>query len=140
MIPLVLDGSVTMSFLLRDEYSPSAMRFLAAIQEASAESVFVPVHFWIEVTNGLMMAERRHRASQAETTEALQIAFSLPVTTDGETIERCPGDSISLAREHGLTLYDAAYLELAIRRHAKLATVDKALARAARSVGIQVIA
>jgi predicted nucleic acid-binding protein len=137
--PLVLDVSVTVSFLLQDELSSAAMHGLAAIQESSVGSVFVPGHFWLEVTNALLVAERRQRASRAETTEALRIAFDLPLTTDDETNQRCPDESIFLAREHSLTVYDAAYLELALRRRADLATVDKALARAAKSAGVRVI-
>jgi predicted nucleic acid-binding protein len=136
---LVVDASVAVSFLLRDEFSSVAMRGLGSI-EKSPGSAFVPGHFWIEVTNALLVAERRLRASRAETVEALRAVFDLPLATDEETNQRCPGESLSLAREHSLTLYDAAYLELAIRRRAELATVDKALARAAKSAGIQVIA
>ena len=139
MNPLVVDGSVTVSFLLRDELSPVAIRSLDAIQASSADAVFVPNHFWIEVTNALLMAEKRHRISQAERSEALRIASDLPLTIDGETSQRCFSETLSLAREHGLTLYDAAYLELAIRLRATLATVDKALARASKAVGIRLI-
>jgi predicted nucleic acid-binding protein len=72
--------------------------------------------------------------------EALEFVFALSITTDDETNRRCPGESLALAREHGLTVYDAAYLELALRRRAGLATLDRALARAARSAGVHVIA
>jgi predicted nucleic acid-binding protein len=137
---LVLDVSSTLAFLLKDEFSTAAIHVLTGFVRGSEKYLLVPGHFWIELTNGLLMAERRSRASRKEIAEALDFIFALSINTDDETNRRCSSESLSLAREHDLTLYDAAYLELAIRRQADLATLDKALVRAAKSVGIQVIA
>jgi predicted nucleic acid-binding protein len=136
---LVLDVSSTLAFLLKDEFSTTATHVLAEFATGSERYLIVPSHFWIEVTNGLLMAERRNRASRSEISEALQFVFTLSITTDDETNRRCPSESLSLAREHGLTLYDAAYLELALRHRADVATLDKALARAAKASGLHVI-
>jgi predicted nucleic acid-binding protein len=136
---LVLDVSATLAFVLTDELSALSDRILAAVEEHSERHLLVPGHFWIEVTNGLLMAERRGRASRAEMAEALRFVFALSIVTDDETNRRCPCESLSLAREHGLTVYDAAYLELALRHRADLATLDKALAKAAKSAGLHII-
>ncbi len=123
--------------VLADEYSARAMRALNLIEGVHPR--FVPGHFWVEVTNALLVAERRRRASRTEITEAIRGIYSLPLITDDETRLRCADTALSLAREHGLTMYDAAYLELASRRSATLATIDKALTRAARKIGVAVI-
>ena len=125
-----------MSFLLKDEFSPYALRALAALRNVS--SVFVPSHFWVEISNALLMAERRNRASMAEISHAFHLAFGLPVVTDRETAQRCPVEILALARQYKLTVYDAAYLELAVRNQSALATVDKALVRAGKESGVTI--
>jgi predicted nucleic acid-binding protein len=92
----------------------------------------------VEVANGLIMAERRQRASQADITEALNLVAALPVEIDGETARRAVSDTAALARQYRLTIYDAAYLELAMRRRAALATSDNALIMAAKQAGVAI--
>ncbi len=137
MSALVIDGSVTLGFLLPDEQDKLSVQALRVMQEGVP--VFAPSHWPIEVANGLIMAERRKRSSPAETHDALSIAQSLPVTVDQETAARL-SDTTALARQYGLTIYDAAYLELAMRRGAKLATNDRALVKAAKASGVAVFA
>jgi predicted nucleic acid-binding protein len=134
---VVLDGSFALSVVLEDEFSPSVLRAIGNIRAMPAGSQHVPAHFWIEITNAMLMAERRRRISRNEMERSLGLAFTLPVLTDDETSVRCPRETLALAREYSLTVYDAAYLELAMRRGAGLATVDKALARAAKIAGIE---
>ncbi len=137
MKSVVIDGSVALAFLLTDESTPLAFRALDLIQ--AAPSAHVPNLFWLEVANGLLMAERRGRATLAETTRALQIAADLPLIIDGEPASINAGPTLSLARTYRLTVYDAAYLELALRHRSLLATVDKALHRAAIAAGLEVL-
>jgi len=87
-----------------------------------------------------VMAERRKRASQADVAEALGLLNALPILIDGETAQNAGRDTLALARQYGLTIYDAAYLELAMRRGAALATSDRELAKAAKAVGVAVLA
>ena len=134
MKALVIDGSTTLGFLLKDEQSGSAMKALNAIE--GGVPTYVPAHWCVEVANGLIMAERRKRASQADITEALGLVAALPVLADDETAQKAGSDTAALARQYGLTIYDAAYLELAMRRGASLATTDHALAKAAKSAGV----
>jgi predicted nucleic acid-binding protein len=137
MTSMVVDASTAISFLLKDEMSPYALKAVASLRVAT--SVYVPSHFWLEISNGLLMAERRKRAPWSEIAETIRFAFDLPYMTDEETVMRCQSESLSLARQFNLTIYDAIYLELARRRHATLATVDQALARAANTVGVELL-
>lgn len=136
MKPLVIDGSTTLGFLLADEQAPSALKALDAIEQGAP--TFVPAHWCVEVANGLIMAERRKRVSQADITEALGLVAALPVVIDGETAQKATSDTPALARQHGLTIYDAAYLELAMRRGAALATTDHDMAKAAAASGVPI--
>jgi len=138
MKSLVLDGSTTLSFLLKDEQSVHALKALKAMENGAP--TYVPSHWWLETANGLLMAERRKRGSQADITEALHLIQALPVVTDDETAQRCADDTAALARQYALTMYDAAYLELAMRRRSTLATTDRALAKAATAAGVTVLA
>lgn len=139
MNAVVLDGSFVLSVVLEDERSESILRAIRTIRAMPAGSQYVPSHFWVEITNAMLMAERRKRISKEEMGRSLDAAFAIPVLTDDETNLRCPRETVRLAREFALTIYDAAYLELAIRHGAGLATVDRALACAARKAGVDVI-
>lgn len=138
MNALVIDGSITLGFLLKDEQEAIALKALHALEKGM--KIFVPAHWGVEVANGLIMAERRKRASQADITEALGLVAALPVASDEETTRRACSDTAALARQYGLTIYDAAYLELAMRCGATLATTDKALVAAAKTAGVPILA
>ncbi len=99
----------------------------------------MPTHWWLETVNGLLMAERRKRISQADVTEVLQLLQALPFLSDDDTAQRSGRETIMLARQHALTSYDAAYLELAMRRKGVLVTLDEALAAAARDMGVSIL-
>jgi predicted nucleic acid-binding protein len=134
---LVIDGSTTLGFVLQDERGPAPLRALAALEQGAP--AHVPAHWGVEVANGLLMAERRKRATQAEITEALGLVALLPVRPDEETATRAFQDTVALARQYGLIVYDAAYLELAMRKGARLATTDRALMAAARDAGVALL-
>jgi len=137
MRALVMDGSTALGFLMSDEHAPRALRALDALERGVP--TFVPSHWALEVANGLLVAERRKRLSRADVAEAADVLGQLPIETDAETGRRAIGETAALARQYGLTVYDAAYLELALRHGAALATSDAALARAARRAGLEVI-
>jgi predicted nucleic acid-binding protein len=134
---LVLDGSTTLGFLLEDEKLEAALRALESIEKGTP--AYVPVHWWLETVNGLIMSERRKRISRVRIAASLEALQALPVITDEETATRCTGETAALARQYALTIYDAAYLELAMRRGASLATADRELAKAARAAGVKVL-
>jgi predicted nucleic acid-binding protein len=134
---LVIDGSTALGFLLKDERDTGALVALAEIEKGIP--TFIPAHCRIETANGLLMAERRKRVTQSDVAEALSLLDALPMATDTETASRAGGDTIALARQYGLTIYDAAYLELAMRLGASLATNDGELAKAAESAGVALL-
>jgi predicted nucleic acid-binding protein len=136
MKALVIDGSAALGFLLKDEQGRPSLAAFDAMEQGAP--TFVPAHWSVEVANGLLMAERRQRISQAEAAEILQLIEALPIAVDDETARRS-SETFALARQYSLTIYDAAYLELAIRQSAALATTDRALAKAARAAGVTVL-
>jgi predicted nucleic acid-binding protein len=134
---LVLDSSATLGFLLDDERCPEVVSVLEAL--AAGVPTRVPGLWWWETANALVMAERRRRIAPAVTETTLLAFHMLPVITDDKPESVSLSDTFSLAREHGLTVYDAAYLELAVRHRSALATLDQVLARAAVSVGVELL-
>jgi predicted nucleic acid-binding protein len=136
-VSLVLDASIAVSWLFEDEHTPECRVVLAAVVEDKA---FVPNLWRLEVANVLRNAVRRQRCTEAYVDAALARLARLPISTDPETDQQAWSDTLSLARRHGLTVYDAAYLELASRLGVPLATADRALIDAARADGIEVMA
>ena len=106
----------------------------------SARSVlWVPALWWYELANALTMAQRQRRLAAAEAIRALELYRTLPIETDGHLDADAAGRWLTLAREGGLSAYDAAYLDLAQRRGLRLATLDRKLARAARQMGVGIV-
>ena len=130
MSRFVLDASVAAAWLLDDE---SEARADAALARLETEEALVPQFWHLEVRSALLGAERRGRIRAGEVDERLRRLAELPVRTDTEPHI---GTAFALARTHGLSMYDAVYLELAQRSDAPLATLDKALARAAGAAGL----
>jgi predicted nucleic acid-binding protein len=129
---LVLDGSVAVAWSFADEM-PKAAHVLARLHD---EEALVPSLWWFEVRNALLMNERRGRLGQPDTEGALRDLARLRIVIDHAPDEHA---LLALARRHGLTVYDAAYLELAQRESIPLATLDVALARAARALKISLV-
>jgi predicted nucleic acid-binding protein len=129
----VLDCSVALAWCFHDEQDPYADAIAARFP---AVDLIVPSLWHLEIANIFVVAERRGRATQADTQTWLGFLTSLAVTVDGETVTRAWADTLSLARAHNLTSYDAAYLELALRLGIPLATLDSQLKSAAQAVGV----
>jgi len=134
MKSMVVDGSAVLGFLLPDERSALALKVLTYLEGGGA--AYVPQHWWLEIANGLLVAERRKRGSRADASRSLELAGRLPVTTDDGTAGRASGETLALARQHKLSVYDAAYLDLAITTGSSLATAGRALAQAAADSGV----
>ena len=96
----------------------------------------VPYLWHLEVANTLLVGECRRRSTQADTATWLGFLSALPIEVDDETRAHAFGATLSLARSHALSAYDAAYLELAMRRGLPLATLDEKLKAAAKAVGV----
>jgi len=133
---LVLDASVVLAVALQEANRELAAPMLARAAEGGA---VVPNLWHIEVGNALLIAERRGTISVEERTEAMRDLSQLHVTTDPETAARAWRECLVLAERHRLTLYDASYLELSIRRGLSLATFDAALRRAAQAANVPLL-
>jgi predicted nucleic acid-binding protein len=133
--PFVLDCSVSASWCLKDASNDAAEEILLKLSRVEA---LTPPLWPFEMANVLTVAERRGRISPADASRAVEVLLSLPIRVEPGGI----GDmerSRSLAREHGLSAYDACYLDLAQRYGIALATLDAALVRAARKSGVSVL-
>ena len=129
----VLDASVTASWFLPDEDDRDA---LEAWDRSATEEVWVPLHWWFEVRNTMLMGERRGRISEALTAHSLNRLSLLPIMIVARPDET---EVLDLARRHHLTFHDAVYLELAGRKRVPLATLDSDLIAAARAERIPLV-
>lgn len=134
-MPFVLDASTALAVALPDETSERADR---VVERFHAERGIVPALWLLEVANGLVLAERRQRISPGSAEERLNLLLSYPIDVVEASLADVP-TIYALARKHGLSAYDATYLNLAIGRRLPLATGDGELRRAARSAGIEVL-
>jgi predicted nucleic acid-binding protein len=132
---MIVDGCAALAIILPDEMDGPEAKIIARAV-FGAEGLFVPAHWWAEVANGVHLARKRNRISPGELTNAFAAVQRLDPFVDDEAPERMPNEVISLAQRHNLTIYDAAYLELALRKSLPLATLDKDLRRAAVASGV----
>ena len=130
---VVLDASVAVAWAMEDEVSPVADAALALV---SKQEGIVPALWPWEVGNALVTNWRRKRLSIYAVKQALDFIATLPINRDEETTSRAWGSTLALAERLGLSLYDAAHLDLAKRRGLPLATLDEALRKAAAAEGI----
>jgi predicted nucleic acid-binding protein len=132
----VLDGSVALSWYFADEADPYADAVAALFPNVEA---FVPILWHLEVANAVLMGERKKRSTAAQASTWLGFLASLPMIVDPETNARAWADILHLARAHDLTAYDAAYLELALRRSLPMATLDDKLKSACAAAGVPLL-
>ena len=124
----VLDASVALAWVFEDEQTPAARRVLLRL---GAEAALVPAQWEFEVANALLTGERRGRMGPAQVERSVALFAALPIEVDREPVDL--SRLISVARRHGLSAYDASYLDLAAREGVPLATLDSAMAAAARA-------
>lgn len=133
---LVLDCSITLAWVYADETTEPINRVFDALRQGGA---WVPGLWRLEVANVLEMGVRRKRHDAVFRDATLADLAQLPIQVDGDTDLQAWGASLWLAERHRLTLYDAAYLELALRRNLPLATLDADLRRAARGEKVELL-
>ncbi len=112
----------------------------AVMRRVVAEGAIVPSLWRLEIANVLRNAVRRGRCTEAYVDRSLARLARLAIERDEETDDHAWGSTRTLARKENLSLYDAAYLELAIRRGMSLASCDKALIAAAVRRKVEVFA
>lgn len=135
-MPFVLDASVALAWCFRDEQNAQAHRILRRLDD---EPAVAPSIWLLEVANGLLLAQRRGRLSRAELSQVVGVFEDLPITSQEVNLEQALGSILELGDTHGLSAYDAAYLELAMRAGLPLATQDRALRAAAERVGVPLL-
>lgn len=136
MSALVLDASAALTWCFGDEHAAFGARLLDQVEQAGA---VVPALWHIEVANIWLASLRRGRLQSAEIAHLRQVFDRLPVQTEAVDPAHTRQDVLSLAEQHRLTVYDACYLDLALRRALPLATLDTELQRAARASGVALI-
>ena len=129
----VVDASVALAWCFEDEASLYADQILGQLEAGNA---WAPSIWPLEIANALRVAEKRKRLNAAEIPRLRQLLGALPVAVEPVDVESALGEVLELARALDLTSYDAAYVALALRRQAPLATADAALREAARKAGV----
>ncbi len=136
MSGFVLDASTTMAWCFEDECDERADGILDRLRDSTAH---VPAVWPLEVANVLLVAERKHRLSIADSTRFLRLLASLRIRVETTGTSVSWGAILQSARELGLSSYDGAYLELALRNGLSLATRDARLSEAAARTGVSVL-
>ena len=126
----VIDASIVAGLAFGEAPSP---KIALAIDQLAVTDAVAPILFFFEVRNALVVNERRGRATPEGSDDFLRRLTELPIRFAPLPDE---GELLELARKRNLTIYDAAYLELAKRQRLPLATVDRALERAALAEGV----
>ena len=132
----VVDASVTLAWCFEDELSQHADHVLDRL---TGEDAVAPSIWPLEVANGLRSAERRNRLAAGELPGLRQLLTALPIRVEPASLDGALSEVLETARALDLTAYDAAYLDLAVRRGLPLATIDERLRDAAGRAGIELL-
>ncbi len=132
----VVDASVAISWCFADQASAATDRLFERVRD---EGAVVPALWFWEVGNVLVRAERRGRMAAGDADRRMALISALPLWVDQAGIGHAWGETVRLARVGQLSVYDAAYLELSLRRALPLFTQDGPLADAARAQGVTVL-
>jgi predicted nucleic acid-binding protein len=133
---MVVDASTALSWCFEDESSAYSDKVLSLL---TSDSAVVPAIWPVEVSNALIVGERRKRLTEAQTARFVQLLGQLPIEVDSPPTTTTFGSVLRSARRHGLSAYDASYVELAERYGLPLASLDGRLRTAARDAGVALI-
>lgn len=134
---IVLDCSVTLAWILNEGAATKKAESVLYVLEKNIAKV--PTIWPLEVANVLCLAERKNKLTALEVAEFKEFLSALPINIDNETSFKAMGSIYTLAKKENLTIYDAAYLEIAIRENYPLATFDQALKNAAKSYDVELV-
>ena len=132
----VIDNFVVMTWCFKDETSQHADHILGRLEVAAG---FVPSIWPLELCNVLLVAERKNRIGEADSTRFIALLAELPIIVEQEPPERMIKEIFALARKHKLSSYDASYLDLAMRKGLPIATLDKNLIAAAKRSKVPIL-
>lgn len=132
---IVVDASVALAWCFPDEVSKYADSVLLAIEN---QNIIVPAIWPVEITNALLVGERRKRIRQPDVRRFVELLKGLDVTVETLSVADSIRNIFPLAQDYRLSAYDAAYLDVAVRHEVTLATLDADLHRAANAMGIAI--
>lgn len=132
---IVIDASVALAWCFPDEASEYADAVLVALEN---QPIIVPSIWSVEITNALLVGERRKRIRQPEIRQFVDLLKGLRIVENGQPFADTISNILPLTRECKLSAYDAAYLDVAIRNAVPIATLDASLQRAARTTGSKI--
>ena len=130
----VLDCSVTLAWLFEDESTPYTDRALEKLKESKA---IVPAIWSLEVSNVILLSQRKGRITSSKAASFIDALESLPILVDDTSSRRALHSVFTLAETYHLTIYDASYLELALRENIPLLSLDKDLIKAAHRANLK---
>ena len=133
----IVDASIGFAWVYQGQATPETDHLLNEV--AAGATVIVPALWFLEMSNVLLMAQRRHRLTAAQRKAAMEKLTAMQFLVDEEGTRNAFGKTSELAEKHGLTIYDATYLELALRRSLPLASRDEALRTAAKQCGLKAL-
>ena len=137
MAVFVLDASVSLAWCFEDETTDEIKQLFERL--SSGDSAAVPAHWPIEVSNGLLVAQRRKRISPNSRSQYWDQFFDLPIYVDLPLTLNDVNRVLAISEKHGLTTYDGAYVDLALRRSAGLVSLDASMTCAAKAEGIALL-
>lgn len=137
MREFVLDCSATIPWAFASEATPKTDALLDRL--AAGGKAWVPALWHLELGNVLLGAQRKGRIDQAGIEQFLSALDVYDIEVDPETMAVAWSKTLAFAESHGLTVYDATYLELALRRGLPLATLDDSLRKAAQKAGVKLL-
>ena len=129
----VLDCSVTMAWCFEDENNDFTQKVLESCRDSTA---IVPTIWPLEVANVLLIAKKNKRITEIQSASFIEALSALPIIVDQSTSDKAMHSIFALANQTNLSIYDAAYLELAVREKIPLMTLDKELIKAAKKLDI----
>ncbi len=137
MAVFVIDASATLPWCFADEATAATNAVLTRLR--TGDEAIVPAHWPVEVANALLIAVRRQRISPDDAHQFLLDLEFLPIRVEATTKNLVRARVFPLAEQYGLTVYDGAYLELAMRERIPLITLDKDLQKAAGASGVPLV-
>ena len=130
----VLDASLAVNWCFEHECNNAAIAILDGFAQGS--SALVPSLWLWEINNALLMAQRCGNLNNLKRQQQIAFLRKLPINIDEDAHQQAWGETTNLAVRHDLTVYDAAYLELAVRQGLPLGSLDRNLRKAAKKIGI----
>jgi len=132
----VVDNSVVLSWVFEDEHNKKSKKIL---KDISIRQAYVPSLWSYELANALFIAERKGRIKEADSRVFIDSLKNLPISIEKNTYENITKDILSISREHQITVYDASYVELAMRKNLGIFSFDKLLNKVCQKVGVKVL-